>query len=204
MLMEYSLGWTIMGTVPTNDYSEHTDTALLLHTLFVREATVSDLWRLDLIGIEDPAETKKKETNLQAITEKFQNNLKINDEGRYEIPLPFINGSPPLKSNRKMAEQRLVKMSNKIRPELRETYGKVFEDWEACGIIEEVPENEWEKPGYYMPHKPVLNPSSLTTPVRPVFDASAKEKGSLSFDGGLETGPNLLEVITAILIRFRL
>ncbi|XP_037049621.1 uncharacterized protein LOC119083915 [Bradysia coprophila] len=202
--MDYSLGWTIMGTVPTNTSNDHTDTALLVHTLFIREANVADLWRLDLIGIEDAAETKKKETNLRTITEQFQKNLKINDEGRYEISLPFINGSPPLKSNRKMAEQRLITMSRKLSPELKEAYCKVFEDWEMSGVIEQVPEDQLENGAYYMPHKPVLNPSSLTTPVRPVFDASAKEKGSLSLNDSLEKGPNLLEVITSIMIRFRL
>lgn len=41
------------------NYKNNFDKALLVHSLFVR-AEVSDLWSLDLIGIEDSAETRKK------------------------------------------------------------------------------------------------------------------------------------------------
>lgn len=42
--MNYSLGWTVMGQIPSET---KTDTSLLVHTLFIKEADVSDLWRLD-------------------------------------------------------------------------------------------------------------------------------------------------------------
>lgn len=51
----------------------------------------------------------------------------------------------------------------------------MFENWEDEGIIEKVPVNDLDcKVGFYMPHQPVVKPGS-STPVRPVFDASAKE-----------------------------
>lgn len=129
--MNYSIGWTIMGKMPT---SVKTDKTLLIHSLLVKEANVSDLWRLDLIGIEDEAETKKKEMNLEAATEQFKQTLRIDQEGRFEISLPFIKGCPPLKSNRSMAEQRLLSMTRRLSPELRNVYQKVLDDWESAGI----------------------------------------------------------------------
>lgn len=80
----------------------------------------------------------------------------------------------------------------------------IVEKWETNGIIETVPEGELNNDAHYLPHKAVLKPSSLTTPVRPVFDASAKQKHSVSLNDCLEKGPNLLEITTSVLNRFRL
>lgn len=60
------------------------------------------------------------------------------------------------------------------------------------GIIEKVPEEEYDKEDVsYLPHHPVFNEKSLTTPIRPVFDASTKSKGSPSLNDCLEKGQNL-------------
>ncbi|KAF2892030.1 hypothetical protein ILUMI_14143 [Ignelater luminosus] len=42
-----------------------------------------------------------------------------------------------------------------------------------------------------------------TTRLRPVFDASEKSKNGVSLNQRLETGPNLIELIPSILLRFR-
>lgn len=39
--------------------------------------------------------------------------------------------------------------------------------------------------------------------MRPVFDASAKSKDGVSLNQCLETGPNLIELIPSMLLRFR-
>lgn len=104
-----------------------------------------------------------------------------------------------MKTNRSLAEQRLMSLTRKFNPELRKVYQQVFDDWESEGIIERVPDDELGNFGHYLPHKAVLKPTSLTTPVRPVFDASAKEKHSVSLSDCLEKGPNLLEVISSVI-----
>jgi len=45
---------------------------------------------------------------------------------------------------------------------------------------------------------------SGTTRVRPMFDASARERGQPSLNQCLEKGVNLIETIPAILLRVRL
>ena len=79
-------------------------------------------------------------------------------------------------------------------------YSKVFEQWLSDGIIEKVESNGVE--GHYLPHRPVLKLSS-TTPIRPVFDASAKSKDGISLNACLEVGPNLIELIPSSINRFR-
>ena len=91
---------------------------------------------------------------------------------------------PPLLSNYRQAELRLNSLSRKFdkNPQLGEKYNAIISGYEQKGFIEEVPESEIDfdkestggKNVYYMPHHPVFNPNSTSTPIRPVFDASAK------------------------------
>lgn len=63
--METYLWWTLMGKVPQQEASSE-NLALAVTSLFVNEAEISNLCRLDLIGIKDPIERKTKhETDLQ-------------------------------------------------------------------------------------------------------------------------------------------
>ncbi|XP_030762166.1 uncharacterized protein LOC115886979 [Sitophilus oryzae] len=78
-----------------------------------------------------------------------------------------------------------------------------YEEWLQEGVIELVPDSD-NNMGHYLPHRPVIKTaSSCTTKIRPVFDASAKMKGKISLNQCLEKGPNLIEQIPEILIRFR-
>ncbi|XP_055936883.1 uncharacterized protein LOC129966480 [Argiope bruennichi] len=70
-------------------------------------------------------------------------------------------------------------------------------------IIEEVPTNEMNSYGNYLPHRAVIKLSSSTTPIRQVLDASARLANYPSLNQCLEFGPNLIELIPNILLRFR-
>jgi hypothetical protein len=58
-------------------------------------------------------------------------------------------------------------------------------------------------PVFYMPHRPVLKESSMTTKIRPVFDASARGYNTFSLNDCLEAGPSLIPELLGVLIRFR-
>ncbi|GFX47650.1 uncharacterized protein TNCV_699041 [Trichonephila clavipes] len=57
--------------------------------------------------------------------------------------------------------------------------------------------------GNYLHHRPVLKPSSVTTPIRPVFDASARLPNHPSLNQCLECGPHLIELLPGLLLRLR-
>ncbi|GFY06831.1 putative RNA-directed DNA polymerase from transposon X-element [Trichonephila clavipes] len=83
----------------------------------------------------------------------------------------------------------------------------VFPDgrqWEDLQIIEEVPKTEVDNFGYYLPHRPVMKQAIQTMKIRPVFDASARNKSQPSLNDCLNRGPNLIELIPDIIDRFRL
>lgn len=74
-------------------------------------------------------------------------------------------------------------------------YDKILKTWLNEGVIEE-DKNETEV-GHFLRHRHVVKENS-TTSVRPVFDASAKRKNGSSPNDGLETGPNLIELINIV------
>jgi hypothetical protein len=84
---------------------------------------------------------------------------------------------------------------------LFDSYNDIFKQWRKEGIIQVVSAAHHEF--HYLPHRPVVKGANLTTKIRPVFDASASNAGSPSLDYCLEEGSNLIELIPAVLLRFR-
>ncbi|XP_070515344.1 uncharacterized protein [Cardiocondyla obscurior] len=199
--METYLGWLITGKVPEERRKYNVVTTAM--SLFVNNVTVSDLWSLDVLGIRDPIETRTKLEQEADMHETFLKTVRVNKKRRYEIKLPWLQNHPELPQNKKMALSRLQSTIQKLKADnVYMEYDAVFLEWLAEGIIERVPEEEEQNWGHYLPHRHVLKEGS-TTKIRPVFDASAKEHASPSLNDCLHKGPNLIELITAILLRFR-
>ena len=115
--------------------------------------------------------------------------------------------SSKLKNNENQAKVRLNNLSHKLAkdPKLQNRYDVALTEIETSGIITEVKPEEIcvPYPVFYMPHRPVVRESSLTTKVRPVFDASAKGHNGISLNDCMEAGPCLIPSLVEILIRFR-
>jgi hypothetical protein len=58
--VERYLGLTLMGKAPQNG-AVNSNLAITVTSLFIKEAEISYLWKLDLIGIHEPVEKKTKE-----------------------------------------------------------------------------------------------------------------------------------------------
>jgi len=199
--IETKLGWTILGR--NSEESSDTDTTLMVVSMFSQEASVSDLWKLDTLGITDPIESISKEARQEEIKALLQETTKITEEGRFEVILPWKDNHPPLQDNRDMAKRRLDVVTKKLKQEnLFDDYNTIFSNWLEEGIIEKVPVHEVDRESYYLPHRPVVKREG-TTRIRPVFDASAKKKDTPSLNQCLETGHNRIELVPALLHRFR-
>ena len=91
-----------------------------------------------------------------------------------------------------------------MTPDLAVQYHSVFTELRDLNIIAEVTSFASDVPPvFYLPHHLVIHESSLSTRIRPVFDASAKGYNGVALKDCLETGPNLVSNLAAILIRFR-
>ncbi|GFT87866.1 DUF1758 domain-containing protein [Trichonephila clavipes] len=197
--IETKLGWTVIGKVCSNNKN----VMLTTSSLHVRNVSIKELWELDVLGITDPLLNENTKENFE-LTD-FKNKMKILPNGRYEVKLPWKCNSENLPSNKELTWKRHLQMMNKLRNgKFFEDYKSVFRQWENLNIIERVPEVELNNECHYLPHRPVIKLDSATTKIRPVFDASAREKGKPSLNDCLYKGVNLIELIPDILDRFRI
>ena len=68
-------------------------------SMFVHSEAVSKLWELDVLGIQDPSRRRSNEEAEMAVQAYFLDIVKVNDDGRYEVRLPWIEGHPPVPRN---------------------------------------------------------------------------------------------------------
>ncbi len=99
---------------------------------------------------------------------------------RYQVQRPWIEFPPPLTNNYTLAIARLKSQIKKLKDstDFFQRYNQYFADLLQQQIIKQVPtEIPKNTISHYLPHKEILD-ITKSTPVRVVFDASAKMKSS--------------------------
>jgi len=127
--------------------------------------------------------------------------------GRWMAKYPWIVNPSTLPRNRHVAfatlkstEKRLLKNDLYCQ-----TYKSQIEDMLERKAARNVTEEElkaYTGPKFYISHHNVFRPDSSSTPLRIVFNSSAKING-MSLNGCLAKGPSLLNNLCGILLRFR-
>ena len=192
VLQDTLLGKVLSGVVNSNASMFCQGTTL--------HCQAENFWSLETIGI-----SADEEPVVDSVQAHFTASV-TRSEDRYSVSLPWKEGmKPKLLSNRACAAKRLQSLSLRLNrdEELRAAYDTFFLDMLKQGIVEEVPETEPPGPVFYLPHHPVVKTQSTSTKVRPVFDASCKGYNGVSLNDCMETGPNLLPDLPALLLRFR-
>ncbi|GFV92829.1 integrase catalytic domain-containing protein [Trichonephila clavipes] len=157
-----------------------------------------------LRGIHDPSEQNTKEELHRPSMEHFLRTVKVDEEERFLVSLSWLDNHLPLPDSFNLAFKGLQETIHKLKKEnLFKEYGDVFKEWKREGIIEEVPKEELRSVSHYMSHRQLVKPDN-TTKIRPIFNASTKQKGAVSLNDCLEKGLNLIELIPSMLARFRL
>ncbi|XP_031356634.1 uncharacterized protein LOC116180669 [Photinus pyralis] len=151
--LETLLGWTLMGKLPVTT-SKRNDITLIVISLLIQDRDIANFWDLETIGIKDLASQKSKETREKEVVERFLETVTVNEEGRYEIELPWTEEHLPLSSNRRHAERRLFSLTKKLQLENRLLdYHNVLQEWSKEGIIELVPKECLNQEGHYLAHR---------------------------------------------------
>lgn len=196
------LGWTLLGSV--DEPGERGEAVNLCLSMSVSDTSVTNLWELDVLGIHEPSTEKEIQKKKQIVRENFVKSIVRDQGGRYSIKLPWKENVPNLPSNREVAFKRLQSATQKLQQQgMFEAYNAIFCHWESEGFIERVPPESHSRNSHYLPHRPVIKLESLTTPVRPVFDASCRVGKSPSLNDCLLTGENYVLLIPEIMQRFR-
>lgn len=198
---ETAFGWVLSGMaegVPGDMGGR--PTLLTMSDMTLCPPSVGDMWSLEGFGVCD-------DTESDVLTE-FNNSVRYKS-GRYVVELPWKKdrSGDQLMDNRAAAESRLAGLSRKLSrdPELQVGYDAALQEMEHDGVISEVTSEQMisEQRTYYLPHRPVVKVGSVSTKVRPVFDASARGPNGLSLNDCVEVGPMLMPNLQEVLIRFR-
>ncbi|XP_076857249.1 uncharacterized protein LOC143511529 [Brachyhypopomus gauderio] len=202
--VQTDLGWSIVGcSLPYLDMSESSS---MCHRVAVRElppVTPADAVRileLDFKDIDDACRKVSQEDIL--FLSKLKNSIKKNAQGHYEMPLPFKE-RPILPCNRQLATIRLNHLKRRLlRDELhKEHYVMSMNEVIKRGDAEEIRDDGIEGEKWYIPHHGVYHPKKPDK-LRVVFDCSARYGGT-SLNDHLLSGPDLINNLLGILIRFR-
>ena len=167
-----------------------------------RTEEMHKLWDLETIGIS-PQETAPED---EYAYELFLDSVQFHS-GQYWVRLPWKPNPPPLPLNFRMALGQLNSLLSTLRHKENnlEHYHKVITEQMRLKFIERVPEAELNKQNcHYLPHHAVEKTSD-TTPIRVVFNCSARAgKGTSSLNDCLLTGPSLTTKLVDVLTNFRI
>ncbi|XP_037292204.1 uncharacterized protein LOC119188589 [Manduca sexta] len=124
-------------------------------------------------------------------------------EGRYQTALLWKSDSVELPNNYENTLKRLHNIENKLdkNPDLKERYEEQMEALVKKGYAEIAPRTSHATRTWYLPHFAVVN-ALKPDKLRVVHDAAAKTKGT-TLNENLLTGPDLLQPLPAVLLRFR-
>ena len=141
--------------------------------------------------------------------EMIKSGLSFNQaKGKWLASYPWIVEPSCLPDSSRFAYATLISLEKRLakNPLYAETYRNQLKDMLERGVARQVSDKELQDytgAKFYISHHDVMSPRSVSTPMRVVFNSSAKIKGGVSLNDCLAKGPCLLNKLLGILLRFR-
>ncbi|KAI5632040.1 putative peptidase (DUF1758) domain-containing protein [Phthorimaea operculella] len=203
-------GWIVMGAcaAETGSSRSRSRPSVIKDCLLVSNMSLDNnikrFWELENINNSNVVELSKSEMLCENYMETSYHR---NSEGKMVVPLTFENPQekPVFSNTREIALRRFFNLEKKFKlnPRFHEAYVKYMLDYLESGHMEEVlPPSKPIGHYYYVPQFGILR-DSVTTPLRPVCDASCPDSSGLSLNNTLLPGPKLQKNIFDLLTRFR-
>ncbi|GFV88961.1 uncharacterized protein TNCV_442261 [Trichonephila clavipes] len=166
---------------------------------------LKQFWELEEIpNVKDNILTSEE----QFVETHFQNTYACNSDGRFVVKLPFYKSISELGDSKPAAISSLLAMERKLKnnPDFEKQYKEFMNEYKSLGHMSLVNSNSHISNKYlnFLPHHAVIKPSSTTTKLRVVFDASCKTTNGTSLNSLLGVGPKLQRDIFEILLNFRI
>lgn len=201
--LQTHLGWIISGKVNV-DEEKQDKPFVSMHLNMELNTMLRKFWELETME-----EEKETMTADERRTEEiYERTTKRENDGRYIVELPFRTDPPVLPSNsREIAIKRWKSLENRLEksPKLKRDYNQVIEEYLALNHLERIDrESETRTENcVYLPHHAVIREDKETSRTRVVFDASCKGNNGVSLNDALLIGPQLIEELRAIMLRWR-
>ena len=165
---------------------------------------VKEWWSTESFGTkyDKPASQSKEDERAMSILERTTKKM----PDRYVAGMLWKDDDVKFPNNKEMALKRLeaTERSLKRRPALACAYQETVQAYIEQGHARKLTAEEAAQSRdrrWFLPHHAVTNPNKPGK-VRVVFDAAAKYKGT-SLNDKLLTGPDLLQGLPGVLLRFR-
>ncbi|XP_017472295.1 PREDICTED: uncharacterized protein LOC108363441 [Rhagoletis zephyria] len=125
--------------------------------------------------------------------------------GRYQVRLPFKMSPSALGQSYDLALRRFRSLELRFRKDttLHLQYKEFVNEFIFLSYMEPISDVDLSVPHYFIPHHHVLKPSSSTTKLRVVFDASSKTSSGVSLNELLLVGPAIQTDLLSTVLRFR-
>ena len=199
--LKTKLGWVLMGGNQTsNNISANRITVTSEMTKMVENFWKTESYSTNDIKTESilSQEESKALSILNSTTEKKNN--------QYSVGLLWKTEQPLLVNNRPLAVSRLYSLEKKFQkePDFKKMYFDTMNDYVNKGHAKKLTNNEktyLSNITNYIPHHGVSHPNKPNK-IRVVFDAAAEYKKS-SLNKHLYKGPDLMNNLQAVLMRFR-
>nr|XP_017209463.2 uncharacterized protein LOC108181536 [Danio rerio] len=151
------------------------------------------------------AEERELELVKEGLTYVMED--KHSNEPHWHAKYPWIQDPTSLPDNRRAVEATFLRTEKQLAkdPQWKAAYSAQVKDMLDRGAAVKLPESSianWTGPVWYVSHLIAPNPHSVTTPVRLVWNSSQRFRG-VSMNDLLIKGPDVLNQIRAVLLRFR-
>ena len=219
LLMENRFGLVIAGTHPN---VKETTKKVVKHAIVLHMSVkVEEFFNVESLGVTcspkcggcrcGKCHTGGKNMTLEEEEEHEMIKQGIvfdQQSGKWLAHYPWVKNPECLPNNRNFAYATLKSTERRLKknPLHAHTYQKQIEDMLDKKVTRHVSEKElrsYSGPRFYISHHDVLSPNSASTPMRVVFNSSARIRGGLSLNDCLAKGPCLLNQLLGILLRFR-
>jgi hypothetical protein len=155
------------------------------------------IWNTDF---KDPSKRAMSVEDKKALA-IIEETAYVDEEGHWNIRLPWRTDRPPLVNNKVVAEQRLNQLRNKLKcnPEMEERYRQKINSYIEDGFAV-ASNDDCQRARWYVTHHAVIHPQKKK--LRVVFDCSARYNGT-SLNEQLLQGPDFLNSLVGVIMRFQ-
>lgn len=202
------LGWILFGEI----HSQNHLVATPVNCFHVSVQEIGECMQ-KFYEIEEVASTRTLSKEDAWCEEFYEKTYKHHPNGKFILRLPlksYFDPTAQIGASYATALKRFHSLHRKFKqnPKFCESYTKAINEYKQLNQMKPIPTIDDsqitnESKHFYLPHHAVIKESSITTKIRPVFDASAKSSNGKSLNDILTTGPALQADLISILLNWR-